>query len=128
MMNNVVVESIHSQEIYKIGEPLTIMFNKTWDAMSGEEKTLLSKILASIKQSLSTVKIVNQEIFQINNFGENSIVILFGAKALPEVIPYSVVSSNGIQLVQADALHELDDTKKKNLWSAIRQIKFETKQ
>lgn len=118
------MDNIHIQEIYKLKQSLVIVLNKPWALVSEEEKLLLAKILVSIQQSLGSVQILHSEVYSINNLVKNSVVILFGAQASPEISLYTLVNKNGIQLVQADALKELDDAKKKNLWNAIRQIKL----
>jgi hypothetical protein len=120
-MNQALRESIFLDSIYKIEEPLGIILHKPWNTISEDEKTLLAKILSSIKQSLQSVTIIHSEIFYTDEL-VNSTVILFGSKASPAITPYTLIKLGSNQLIQADGLGELDDVKKKTLWAALKQL------
>ncbi len=120
-MNQALRESIFLDSIYKIEEPLSIILHKPWNTISEDEKTLLAKILSSIKQSLQSVTIIHSEIFYADEL-VNSTVILFGSKASPAITPYTLTKLGSNQFIQADGLGELDDVKKKTLWAALKQL------
>jgi hypothetical protein len=120
-MNQALQESIFLDSIYKIEEPLSVILHKPWNTISEDERTLLAKILSSIKQSLQSVTIIHSEIFYVDE-QINSTVILFGSKASPAITPYSLVKFGSNQLIQADGLAELNDAKKKTLWAALKQL------
>jgi hypothetical protein len=122
-MSHVLLESIFEDSIYKIKEPLHIILNKPWIAISEDERVLLSKIVSSVKQSLQSVTIIHSEVFYTDEL-VNSKVILFGSKASPAITPYTLVKSGSNQLIEVDALSELDDAKKKTLWIALKQFTF----
>ncbi len=121
-MNKELIDSTYGETLYTIQEPLLVVLDRPWAELKSEEIDLLSKILTSIKQSLSSVKIIQQKEFDSTLLTSSAKVILFGAKVNPEVAPYILSNINSVNLIQADALDKLDDIKKKNLWTALRQM------
>ena len=121
-MNNELIHSIYTESLYSIEEPLLVVLDKPWSDLTVTQIELLSKILTSIKQSLGSVKIVYQKEFDSSSITSSAKVILFGTKVKPEVTPYTISNINKMMLIQADALDQLDDAKKKSLWTALRQM------
>src|SRR5271154_2506799 len=119
-MNPEIIAATYPEELYQLNGPLTVMINKPWPAVTPEEITLLSKILASVGQSLDSVRIIHSS--ELSAFPMTSKMISFGLPGFPEIELYQVTHLNGHSIVKSDLLSELDDPKKKNLWLALRQM------
>lgn len=123
-MNRTVFETLFEEEVYKAQPYKLIVLNKHWDELGSEEITLLSKILSSVKLNLDSVRIITQnvvtprELLQLNV----SHAILFGSHTEPITPFYEPTSLKNIPVLQADSLDKLDDSKKKNLWLALKKM------
>jgi hypothetical protein len=119
-MNSDVIKSTYPEELYRISEKLTVVLARPWESLSPEEITLLSKILASVKESLFSVRMMNQPEINTSTLPPGSKIISFGSKVSPSVEPYACHWNDTSFIISADWLSELDDAKKKNLWTALR--------
>lgn len=119
-----VFENLYPEDLYVIPSRLMIVLATDWEALSEEDKTLLTKILGSVKQSLSSVQVLVRSEFSIEDLAPFSPerIIAFGASSKDVQRPYEHVRLNNTSLVTADPLNRLDDVKKKNLWAALRQM------
>jgi hypothetical protein len=99
-----------------------IVLPDPWESIPDNDKVILSKMLLAVKLNLAAVQIITLPEFTINDLHTFSPVkiLAFGATCSPTVQPYINQSMGEIQLIQADRLNQLDDTRKKNLWSALR--------
>lgn len=113
---------LFNEELYTIPPTVTIILDKSWESISEEHKTLLSKILGSVKISLASARIVFRQSVtaeEIKAFGSAK-VLLFGTQA--QFNPYEHVQAQGFSIIRADELGALDDAKKKSLWLALKTM------
>ena len=75
------LESLYSEELYNIPPKVLIVISKPWSEIQEDEKTLLGKILGSVKLSLSSVQIINRVEFGFDDFNSYRpvCIIAFGA-------------------------------------------------
>lgn len=101
-----------------------IILSKNWNEVSDEDQSLLIKILGAIKLNLASVQIVMQKKFDIDALKAYAPVqiLTFGSVSNSEGALYQLISLKGVTVLHADAIHELNETKKKILWSALRQM------
>jgi hypothetical protein len=123
-MANSVFESLYHEELYLLPAHTLIVLHKPWNEHSEEEKTLLEKILGSVKLGLPSVRIIT-----VSNLNEAIIktytpsrIISFGVPADSVSGKYQHTELAGVSIICADALASLDDARKKNLWLALRQM------
>jgi hypothetical protein len=122
-MNTEMIDTIYSsEELYWISEPLSLAISKPWNNITREETILLEKILASVKQSMNSVRIIHSPELDAGRLHLNAKLISFGVSFVPEVQPYQFITVHGASFIRADSLSELDETKKKTLWLALRQM------
>ena len=118
------IESIYQEEIYALPAKVIVVLDKGWEEVTADERKLLSKILESVKLTLSGVQIIVEKEFDLTSlqaYAPKSI-ITFGAQHKDGGKRYEVHSVNGTAVLQADALGALDDQKKKSLWAALKQM------
>ena len=114
---------LFGEEIYNIPQRVVIMVRQPWESYSAEEKTLLAKILGSVKIDLAAVRIVTSEKInqaQLTELGAQK-VLIFGSET-PDIKPYENQQAQGFSVIKADDLSGLDDAKKKSLWLALRNM------
>ena len=117
-------DNLYQEELYVLRPKVLIILSKNWNEVSDEDQSLLIKILNSIKLNLASVQIVTQKKFDIDELTAYSPIqiLTFGSFSNSKVALYQLISLKGVSVLHADALHELNETKKKILWSALRQM------
>jgi hypothetical protein len=118
------LENLYQEELYQIPSRVLVVLSKNWEDLSTDEIGVLTKILAAVKLRLDAVQIVTRQEFTMGDFSTFAPVkiLAFGAPLKPQANLYEAISFGGTALVVADALHVLDDAKKKALWLALRQM------
>ena len=100
------------------------MVSKPWNDVTEDERTVLSKMLVAVKQSLASVQVVSAKEVVLSELGpfNPSKVLVFGATLKGQSKLYESISVEGIPTIIADPLEKLDDAKKKSLWAALKQM------
>lgn len=117
------IESLFQEDLYLIPSRTLVILDREWNSYSDADQLLLSKILGSVKLTLAGVQIVTRTGFTSETLApfNPKQIIAFGATsgALPK---YQSTQLDGVNVVLADALDQLDDARKKNLWTALKQM------
>jgi hypothetical protein len=123
-LSTAVYENLYQEELYNIRTSLLVVLNREWNTITEDEKTLLSKILGSVRVSPASTQILARPTLSINSLKTLSPakVIVFGSVLDEAVTPYQNHSVDGVSVIKADDLSQLDDVKKKNLWLALKQM------
>lgn len=119
-----VFESLYQEEIYLVRPRTLVLLDKAWTDIPENERTLLTKILGSVKLSLATVQILHRESADLNELSALNAerVIAFGTRLSPVHKQYEYVPVDGYHVIVSHSLSALDDARKKNLWLALRQM------
>lgn len=122
--NSSALENLFQEELYAIPSAVLIILNEDWDTIPDTDKTLLIKILGSVKLSLASVQICKRNEFTMDELDAFSParIIAFGAVLNTQQLSYEHHTINGVSIVLADQLGHLDDAKKKRLWMALKQM------
>jgi len=117
-------EYLYPEELYSLRSRVLIILNSGWNDLSEEDQMLLKKILGSVKLDLAAVQIITFREFDLNELKVYSPqqVITFGAVLKTPQPQYQLISLQEVSLIQADSLGKLDDSKKKSLWTALKQM------
>lgn len=118
------LETLYSEELYNIQGKVLIVISKPWSEIQDDERTLLGKILSAVKLSLSSVQIINRAEFSVADFKtyQPSNIVAFGATLKNSTKMYEKITAEGCAIVVADALDQLDDLRKRNLWITLKQL------
>ena len=124
MTQTSLLQNLYQEEIYKIAPKLLIIIDKQWSEVSIDEIILLEKILKALKLTLASVQILTRSKFLPNDFQAFTpdYILAFGSKLKDSERMYEAIQTAGTTVVLADALHLLDDAKKRNLWLTLRQV------
>ncbi len=122
-MDPLIVESLFGEDLYQIPAKVVIGISKEWGAISQEEKTQLTKILAALKIHLEAVHIITKEFIAIDTLPfQPDRIISFGVPFQPTVKAYEYTRAGNNHVIYADSLDALDETKKRNLWLALKNM------
>ena len=121
-MSTTLTESLYTEELYQIPGKVVIVLSKPWSDILPEEKSTLSKIVAALKLNLAAVQIIEWQSFHSLTALCPTKVISFGTTLRPSLKLYEPEIVDGINVIQADALDQLDDVKKRTLWLALKAM------
>ena len=113
---------LFTEDVYEVPGSIAVIVNKPWEKFSDDERSLLAKILGSVKVNLASVRIIarpNITQAEMVSLGSHRILI-FGSQA--DISPYQLVQAQGFSAIKADDLLTLDDAKKKSLWLALKAM------
>ena len=102
---------------------MTIVLPRDLADYPEENRVLMSRILAAVDLTLSSVRIVTGKPVSIEEFASlrASKLLIFGSQA-KGTTSYNVIQAQGFSVIQADDLTDLDETKKKSLWKALKTM------
>jgi ABC-type cobalamin transport system ATPase subunit len=123
MSSNSTLEALYQEDIYLLRSRTLVVLDKPWDHLTEADQTLLAKILGAVRLTLAGVQIISSEHVSdtlIKTFRPDR-VIIFGS-TFENLRRYEHVTRDGVSIVLADSLNELDDLRKKNLWGALKQM------
>jgi hypothetical protein len=116
------LETLFQEEIYSIASPLVIVIAKPWNELTEDEHATLTRMLGALRLSLAAVQIIHRSEFSVEELSTlaPTRVLAFGAIPKPALPLYENQNLNGISIIISESLNELDDPKKKILWTALR--------
>ena len=123
-MQSELLVNLYPEEIYRIKSKIIIVINRPWSEIADEEIALLKKILAASKLSLASVQVISRTEFSVEDLKifSPSIIIVFGAELNDSDKMYESLLIEGTTVVVAHELHQLDEARKRNLWSTLKQV------
>jgi DNA polymerase III psi subunit len=118
------LEYLYQEELYEFRSPVLILLPSAWEHVNDDEKVLLNKILNSVKLTPAQVRIISKTQFDLQDVAhyQPSRIISFGTAMKEMSALYEHRKIDNVSVILADALHLLDDQKKKSLWLALRQM------
>ena len=116
-----IFESTYPEELYLIKPKVTVVIPVPWTEVKEAEKTLLSKILGAVKQSLDSVTIKQQSLLDLSLWGEKPerVLCFSPAEGLPK---FEVLPTQSTSVIVSFPLPELmaNDEAKKKLWAGLK--------
>ncbi len=117
-------ESLYSEELYQPTLKTSVVIPTAWNKVGEEEQQLLSKILGSVKLSLESVKIIEQQKFNLSTWIEKPYKVISFSPGFDGLTKYEVIEADGTSLVLSNSLNELinDEASRRKLWLALKQL------
>jgi len=117
-------ENLYSEDLYQPAKKTSIVLSTSWNKIGEDERQLLSKILGSVKLSLESVRIIEQQHFNLSNWIERPSHVISFSPAPEGLAKYEVIEVEGSSLVLSHSLAELklDDACRRKLWLALKQL------
>jgi hypothetical protein len=119
-----VIKNLFQEDLYQLPSRVIVVVAQPWESISENERTVLSKMLVAVRLSLASVQIIQKNEFAIADLRplSPSKVLVFGSKVQQASKQYEMITLDGIPVIVAESLGQLDDLKKKNLWIALKQM------
>lgn len=119
-----IVQNLYQEDLYLIPGKILIVLSKDWTAVTPDEQTTLTKMLAALRLNLAMVQIVTYSKFSIRDIAplSPSKVLAFGVAPTEAPNLYEFTEVNGVSVLAAEAIDKLDDAKKKTLWLELRKM------
>jgi hypothetical protein len=124
MMDATLAKTTFTEDLYQLPSRVLVLIPLGWEKLSDVEQQLLARILGSVKLSLAAVQIISAPRFSIteDSVYQPQTLLSFGVPVSDSAGPYEAKTIAGVQVIIADAIGELDDARKKNLWIALKQV------
>lgn len=118
------ISPIFNEELYRLPARVTIVIPSPWKEMAPSEIELLSKILASVNLPLEGVQIMESKnnLLSENSALKPTCILSFGASLQDSDKYYEILEINHIPYVVAHKLDQLNESRKKQLWAALKQM------
>ena len=121
------IEQLYQEELYNLGPKVLVIIPVSWDSLPESNQLLLSKILAFVKQILSSVQVLPFAEADIDKLlvYRPSRIIAFGSILKASGKPIQSYQPHGHEqavVLLADNLCQLDDPKNKILGKALREM------
>lgn len=103
---------------------MIVVCSRPWGHIPEEERTLLTRILGSVRLTPDAVSIRHLPVVSVESLRTFSPgkVLIFGSAIQPDIPTYENNFISGVAVVKADDLSQLDDSRKKSLWIALKQM------
>jgi hypothetical protein len=112
------------EDLYAFATPVLVVLKNPWESYAPDEQRLLEKILTSVKVDINAVQVATMASVELKVLGAlaPSRVLLFGSETGADIPLYEDTTAHGFRMIRADDLGDLNDERKKHLWSALRQM------
>src|SRR6478609_1797418 len=122
-MNSLLFESLYPEGLFDIALPPTVILDQPWQTITSTEKILLEKILAALRQSLSSVTIHYQDSLDLSIWTVKPKRVIYFGKPVKGIPLYEVVEANEVSIVASESLKNLstNDDSRKKLWQALKK-------
>jgi hypothetical protein len=123
-LDSLSINYLYQEDLYYFKAPVLVVLPRSWDSYSPEEQNLLHKILTSVRISWNSIQLIIQPLVVLKSLAiySPSRVLIFGSETAEKIMAYEETQAQGFIVISADDLNRLDDQKKKNLWTALRQM------
>jgi hypothetical protein len=118
------LESLYQEELYVLPSPLLIILSKPWADLSADELTTLTRMIHAVKLNLGSVQVIVRKDFTIESLSSYAPkrILAFGAALQSNASVYENLSINNVSIIISEPLDQLDDAKKKSLWTALKSM------
>jgi hypothetical protein len=112
------------EDLYTFATPLLVVLKNPWESYSADEHKLLEKILTSVKVDINSVHMATMASveFRALEVFAPSRVLIFGSETGQDIPLYQETAAHSLRVIRADDLGNLNEERKKHLWSALRQM------
>jgi hypothetical protein len=115
---------IYTEELYKLPGRVIVLLPVPWETVPEDQVVLLSKILSAARFSLQGVQVLcykDVQLTQLTIFNP-AVIISFGVVLTPATALYQPETIEDVTIIQSDELSALTDSKKKDLWGALKKL------
>jgi DNA polymerase III psi subunit len=118
------IENTFGEELYSIPPKTVVAIATPWHTLTDADKLLLEKILSAVKLTLNHVQVIHANQLDVLHWVNRPKQVLAFGLALPGIAPYEPFELQGIQVILAPGLSQLDPDKegKQKLWGGLKKM------
>jgi hypothetical protein len=118
------VNETFEEELYQLPSRAVIVLPQEWQSLADTEKELLKKILQAVRLSLETVRLIEAKTLTLSQLIALTPIAIIGFGSTLHGVPayYEPAKIDSVICLQSHALGELDDSRKKQLWNALKGL------
>jgi len=124
------LESVYTEELYRIPVKTTIIITQPWTDLKETEKELLSKITEVLRQridpklGLTSFAIVSVPSLDLSTWIERPERVIYFGPAIKGLNPYEVIQADRTKMVLSENLADLipNEASRSKLWQALQQL------
>jgi hypothetical protein len=123
-MNPEAQQFIFTEELYKLPGRVIVLLPVFWETVPEDQVVLLGKILSAARLSVQGVQVLSYKQVKLSQLAvfNPAVILSFGVSLTPSTALYQTETMEGIIIIQADELSALTDSKKKELWGALKKL------
>jgi hypothetical protein len=123
-MQETSTQFIYTEELYKLPGRVIVLLPVPWETVPEDQVVLLSKILSAARFSLQGVQVLCYKEVQLSQLTifNPAVIISFGVVLTPATALYQPETIEDVTIIQSDELSALTDSKKKDLWGALKKL------
>lgn len=117
-------ESTYSEEVYKFRPPLTVILDKPWSEQNAECREALAKLLAAVRHSPESVRMVHQAALDLSAWGDPPERIVAFVSPPKGIAVNEKITTPMSQIVVTEPLPALlaNEEIKKKFWAAFKTL------
>ncbi len=127
---NTYIESVYTEELYRIPARATIVITKPWIDLKDDEKEQLSKITEALRQrinpklGLAAFSIVSVSSLDLSTWIEKPDTLIYFGPAIKGLSFYELIQAEGTKMVLSESLADLipNEASRAKLWQGLRQL------
>jgi len=120
----VIAQNLYQEDLYNIPGRVVVVIPNAWDKVGEADRNVLIRMINAVKLNFASVTVIERQTLDVDDLNPISPekILVFGVPVATSPVLYQLSSLGGIPLIVADKLENLDDAKKKILWSALKQM------
>ncbi len=130
MSENLIFESLYTEDLYQLPPKTQVIITKPWGELSEAEKEQLTKITEALRQRISST--LNLDAFQVvytpaldlSAWLEKPQRLIYFGPAIKGLNYFELIETESTKMVLSESLLELiaNEGSRQKLWTALKQL------
>jgi hypothetical protein len=129
-MENDFLETVYTEELYRIPVRTTIVITHPWEALKDEEKEQLTKITEALRKhvhpklNLTAFTVVSVASLDLSTWNERPGRLIYFGPPIKGLAYYEVIRAGDTAMVLSESLADLipNEASRAKLWVALKQF------
>ncbi|MBL7846618.1 MAG: hypothetical protein JNL40_04045 [Cyclobacteriaceae bacterium] len=112
------------EEVYAVPSPLTVILDRPWSEQPAECREALTKLLAAVRQSPESVRMIHQETLDLSAWAQPPSRLVAFVKPQKGIALNEKISTPATEMVVTEPLSALltNEESKRKFWTAFRTL------
>ncbi len=130
MSDNLLAETLFTEELYKVSPKTVIVITTPWPDLKKEERDQLLKITEALRQridaslGLHAFRMVYVEALELSDWSERPSKLIYFGQGIKGLSPYELIQAGSTKMVLSEPLADLipREAARAKLWLALQQL------